>query len=160
MLANVVGTGIFLGQQLTWHEQRIVLKFSFHQTDYSQYRPEVLGENFSENLVKDYNGLTQWVSINPRSFFKSSSFPRWLSFAIGYGAEGMTGGKSNPELPDGSSFERYRQYYLAIDFDLSRIETKSKLLSGIFKTINFIHLPAPTIEFAKGRKPVYHLLYF
>jgi hypothetical protein len=72
----------------------------------------------------------------------------------------MTGGMSNPELPDGTTFERYRQFYFSIDFDLSRIKTRSRVLNSIFKSINFIHLPAPAIEWSAGRKPVYHLLYF
>jgi hypothetical protein len=163
MLANFTGAGIFLGQQFGWNEQRIVLKFSFHQTDYEQYRPDLLGENLPENMLKDYNGLTHWLTINPRSFAKQSKLPRWFSIAVGYGGEGMTGGDKNPVTIDDKPippFDRYRQYYLSIDFDLSRIETRNKLLKGIFKAINFIHLPAPAIEWASGRKPVYHWMYF
>jgi VanZ family protein len=163
MIANITGAAIFTGQQFGWREQRIVLKYSRHQTEYPQYRPDLLGKNFSENMLKDYNGLTQWVTINPRSFFKDSKIPRWFSIGLGYGAEGMTGGEENPLTVDGKpipEFERYRQYYLSIDFDLSRIQTRSRLLSGIFRTINFIHLPAPAIEWASGRKPVWHLMYF
>jgi hypothetical protein len=163
-MANTIGAGTILSQQLLWDEQRITLKYSFHQTKYAKYRPAVLGSNVIEGILKDYNGLTCWVSINPYSFMnKSSAFPRWLSLGIGFGAEGMTGGYTNPAEVDGKPiphFDRYRQYYLAVDFDLARIKTRSKFLSGFFKVINIIHLPSPAIEFNEGRSTVFRALYF
>lgn len=164
VLCNTAGIGLFAAQQLGWEEQRIVLKYSFHQSKYAQYRPNLLGSNLPENILKDYNGLTYWASIHPRSFLPQTQWlPRWLSLGIGFGAEGMTGGKENPKSVDGKiipDFERYRQYYLSLDIDLSRVKTKSALLNSIFKTINIIHLPSPAIEFSKGRKPRYHAMYF
>ena len=32
------GTGFLVGQELLWKEQRIVLKYSFHQTGYAKIR--------------------------------------------------------------------------------------------------------------------------
>jgi len=163
-IANTLGAGTLVAQQLAWDQQRIVLKYSFHQTEYSDYRPDELGTNTMENILKDYNGLTCWMSINPYSFMKKESkFPKWLSLGLGYGAEGMTGGFENPAEVDGHpipSSERYRQYYLAIDFDLARIQMRSKFWSGLFKLINIIHLPAPAIEFNQGRSTKFHALYF
>ncbi|CAN5570271.1 DUF2279 domain-containing protein [soil metagenome] len=164
VIANTLGAGTILSQQLLWDEQRITLKYSFHQTKYAKYRPGVLGSNVLEGILKDYNGLTCWMSINPYSFMKKDSkFPKWLSLGLGYGAEGMTGGYSNPSSVDGQpipAFERYRQYYFAIDFDLARIETRSKFLGGLFKLVNIIHLPAPAIEINEGRAAKFHALYF
>jgi len=163
-IANTLGAGTILSQQLLWDEQRITLKYSFHQTKYAKYRPNILGSNVIEGILKDYNGLTCWMSINPYSFMnKSSKFPKWLSLGLGYGAEGMTGGYSNPSEVDGKTipvFDRYRQYYLAIDFDLARIETRSRFLSGLFKLINIIHLPSPAIEFNEGHQTKFRALYF
>ncbi|MBK9525975.1 MAG: DUF2279 domain-containing protein [Bacteroidetes bacterium] len=164
IICNTAGVGLFAAQQVGWEEQRIVLKYSFHQTKYSRYRPQLLGSNLPENILKDYNGLTYWASINPASFFKNKTWiPNWISLGIGFGAEGMTGGKENPEYVDGKmipSFERYRQYYLGLDIDLARVQMKSKVLTSIFKFINIVHLPAPAIEFGKGRKARYHAFYF
>ena len=42
-------------------------------------------------------------------------------------------GKAIPE------FERYRQFYLSLDIDLTRIQTHSRFLSSVFRLINFIH---------------------
>ncbi len=162
--ANTLGTAIFISQQLAWNEQRIQLKFSFHQSDYSNYRPNVLGSNLAENILKDYNGQTYWISANPYSFMnKDSKFPKCLNVAVGYGANGMIGGYSNPSVVGDQTvpqFDRYRQYYLSLDVDLTKIQTRSKFLSAAFKLINVIKLPAPAIEFNNGHKTKFHALYF
>ena len=95
--SNTLGSIIVVGQELAWDEQRIVFKYSFLPSEYSKYRPTILGSNLQENMLKDYNGQTYWLSINPSSFMrKETKFPKWLNIAIGYGAEGMTGGEYNP----------------------------------------------------------------
>ena len=164
VVANGIGSGIFLSQQLGWKEQRFTLKHSFHQSRYAQYRPNLLGAGLEENFIKDYNGQTYWLCISPYSFMnKESRFPKWLGIAFGYGAEGMLGGYFNPVSVDGKTipqFDRYRQYYFSLDIDLSRIKTKSKFLSGVFNVINFIKLPAPAIEFNSRHKTKYYGLYF
>ena len=63
-------------------------KFSFHTTKYASLRPNVLGSSLSEEIFKDYNGQTYWLSVNLHSFFKSSKLPKWLNLAAGYGADG------------------------------------------------------------------------
>lgn len=164
VIANTIGVSTFAIQQLLWEDQRFVLKYSFHQTKYSKYRPELLGSNLPENILKDYNGLTYWISINPSSWMnKHNSFPKWLSIGLGFGAEGMTGGDENPSEIEGKlipSFNRYSQYYFSVDLDFSRVKFKSRILTSFFKVINIIHLPAPTIELRSGKKTAWHLLYF
>lgn len=163
MLANTLGLSLYTFQELKWQDQRLSLKFSFRQTKYSKYRPDLLGKNLPENILKDYNGLTHWLTINPKSFLKSSKIPSWLSFAFGFGAEGMTGGKENSFIFDGRkipAFDRYKQYYFSIDVELHRIHTRSKFLTSLFRVVNIIHLPAPAIEISKGNKPRFHPLYF
>lgn len=155
MIANASGTALLVGQELAWQEQRIKFKFSIHRTDFANYRPEVLGSTFSERFFKDYNGQTYWLSANISSFLNSSSkFPKWLNFAVGYGADGMTGGSRNYFVNNAGetipAFERRRQYYLALDIDLSRIPTKSGFLKTVFKTFGFLKIPAPTLEFNAG----------
>jgi hypothetical protein len=149
--SNTLGSALFISQQLAWHEQRIMLKYSTHTTDYAKYRPDLLGSNLPQRIIKDYNGSTFWLSGNIYSFLpKSSGFPKWLNLAIGYGAEGMIGGHSNPLVYKGNtmpSFVRYRQFYLSLDIDLTRIPTKSKTLDLIFDLIGFIKIPLPTLEY-------------
>lgn len=160
MVANAAGTGLLIGQELLWDEQRILLKYSFHTTKYANIRPEALGENFIEQSLKDYNGQTYWLSANAWSFSKDSSFPKWLNIAVGYGADGMLYGTKNDQLESDYTFQRQRQFYLSFDVDLSKIKTQSKFLKTVFSTINFIKIPAPTIEFNSKNQPKFYLLYF
>ena len=156
--ANTAGSLLCIGQELAWDEQRIILKFSFMQSEYSKFRPNLLGKNLQENILKDYNGQTYWLSVNPASFMSDETrFPKWLNIAVGYGANGMTGGNFNPPYIDGNGFqiyhERYRQYYLSFDVDLTRIKTKSKFLNTVFYSIGYLKIPAPALEFSeKGVK--------
>lgn len=163
LIANGTGTALFIGQQLAWKEQRILLKYSFHLTDYAQYNPELLGKGFVARLIKDYNGQTVWLSGNISSFLpEDSRFPKWLNFSIGYGAEGMTGAANNPQFLNDQpipSFNRYRQFYIAPDIDLTRIKTRNNTLNYVLKTFGFLKFPLPTIEInKKGIK--FHPLYF
>ena len=156
--ANTVGTGIFIAQQLAWKEQRVLMKFSYHQSDYIQLNPDLLGENLSQNILKDYNGQTYWLSANVASFLgENTKFPKWLNFAVGYGADGMVGAFNNPNHPE---IKRYRQYYMALDIDLTRIKTKSKLANTLLGAFGFIKFPLPTVEFNSRGNTNFHWLYF
>ena len=159
--ANASGTALYVGQELLWKEQRIVPKFSFHRTPYAGARPEVLGSTFSEEILKDYNGKTYWLSANIHSFFKESKIPKWLNLAVGYGGEGMI--TANDALVNTIFLpekERTRQFYVSFDVDLTKIQTKNHFLKTLFSVFNTIKVPAPTLEFrelggVKGR-----ILYF
>jgi len=161
IVANATGTALYVSQELAWQEQRIVPKFSFHSTPFAKQRPEVLGASFSEQLLKDYNGQTYWLSANLRSFLPDSKLPKWLNVALGYGAEGMLTATSSSDaglvLPD---YERYRQFYLSLDIDLTKIETKSSLLRTLFSLFNTIKIPAPTFEIRGSQGVKFHWIYF
>jgi uncharacterized protein YfiM (DUF2279 family) len=160
MAANAAGTGLYVGQELLWEEQRITLKYSFHQTKYAPQRPDKLGEGFIEEMLKDYNGQTYWLSANVHSFFKESQIPKWLNVAIGYGADGMLTGKSETVNNLIISHQRKRQFYLSLDVDLSRIETKSHVLKTIFEVFNVIKVPFPTLELDDRGVLKVHPVYF
>ena len=161
IVANVSGTALFVSQEILWNEQRIVPKFSFHTTPFANVRPEVLGSSFSEQILKDYNGQTYWLSGNIYSFFKESKIPKWLNIAVGYGANGMITGNAQNKAPFSTSNpERFRQFYLSLDVDLKKIQTKSPLLKTIFSLVNTLKIPAPTIELRSHDAPKFHLVYF
>lgn len=159
--ANVSGTALFVSQELLWKEQRIVPKFSFHTTEYASARPNVLGSSLQEQILKDYNGQTYWLSANIHSFTKSKVIPKWLNVAVGYGAEGMITGDdefvNTVFLPES---KRYRQFYLSLDVDLTKIETKSHFVKTILTVFNTIKIPAPTLEIKGSGGSKFHLLYF
>ena len=154
IIANASGTGLLIGQELLWNEQRIQFKYSFHQTHFANNNPDLLGSNILEQSLKDYNGQTYWLSANLWSFNKESKIPKWLNLAVGYGAENMTSGF--PLEND----KRYRQFYLSLDLDLTKIKTNSKFLKTVFSTINFIKIPAPTLSYSEQNKFKFHYVYF
>lgn len=157
MGANALGTGLAVGQKALWNEQRIQLKFSYYSSPYAKYRPNLLGESLATQILKDYNGQTYWLSINPSSFMKKETkFPKWLNIAVGYGANGMLGAFYNnvvieDETGNVTSFNRYRQGYLSLDVDLTRIKTKSKILKSLFYGLNIIKIPFPNLELSEGK---------
>ena len=157
VVANTIGSSLAIGQKLAFKNQPVQIKFSFAQSTYAKYRPDLLGKSFSEQLLKDYNGQTYWLSINPSSFIKrDNKFPKWLNVAFGYGANGMIGARyNNIVIQDAEgntkSFKRYQQYYFSLDADLTRIKTKSKILKTIFTWVNIIKIPFPNLEYSQGK---------
>ncbi|WP_291248799.1 DUF2279 domain-containing protein [Flavobacterium sp.] len=161
IIANASGTALYVSQELIWKEQRITPKFSFHTTQYANQRPEILGSSFTEQILKDYNGQTYWFSINLHSFAKDSKIPKWLNLALGYGGEEMiTGNRQNVAQFSTINAQRFRQFYLSFDVDLTKINTKSHFLKTFFSILNTVKIPAPTIEMGHFNDVKLHLIYF
>jgi hypothetical protein len=159
VLANVSGTALYVSQELIWHEQRILPKFSFHTTHYAALRPDVLGGSIQEQLLKDYNGQTYWLSANIYSFTKVNEFPKWLNLAFGYGAEGMISGEASTSVPGILNLERYRQFYISFDVDLTKIKSKSHIVQTLLSIFNTIKIPAPTFEIKGNGGSRLHLIF-
>lgn len=168
---NTLGVGLFATQELLWQEQRLLPKISATPVVYSNTpllsvdgsqvsspamrARELYGSAYLESFLKDYNAQTYWLSVNPASFMQERPawLPRWLNVAVGYGAGNMFGGYENrwPEDPPAfilseTIYPRYRQYYLSLDVDLRKIPAKKRWVRGIFGVLNFIKIPAPTLE--------------
>jgi hypothetical protein len=158
MLANAGGTVLYVGQGLLWKEQRIALKYSFSNTDFAPLNPNKLGNGLTEEFLKDYNGQTYWLSFNINSFLKTNFIPNWLNLALGYGANGMLTGKDDNLLFPNQ--DRYRQFYLSFDIDLTRIKTNSNLLKTLFSVFNTIKVPMPTLEFNEKNDLKAYYIYF
>lgn len=158
--ANAAGSGLFIGQELLWEEQRISLKYSFNRTRFASQNPNKLGSGMLEELLKDYNGQTYWLSANLHSFFKESKLPKWLNVAVGYGVDGLLYGESNLQQLNFPNQKRSRQFYLSLDVDLTKIETKSEFFKQIFNVFNVVKVPFPTLEINGNGKLVGHFIYF
>lgn len=164
-LANIAGSSIAVAQEAYWREQRFQLKFSYARSGLAGYNPGLLGENEYSRVLKDYNGQTYWLSINPSAFLsKTSRLPKWFSVSIGYSAYGMLGGFSNrmiavDEKGNVLRMDRQRRYYLSFDVDLTRIKTNSRFLKRVFSVVNILKFPAPAIQFSKNGLRVYGLYY-
>lgn len=169
--ANIIGSATFISQELAWNEQKIKLKFSFHQTNYGDPNLEaraddIFGNTAVQRTLKDYNGQTYWASANIRSFFPEVKVPRWLNISVGYGAQGMFGARANVAQDDNGSvifdrrnIKRYRQWYLAPDINFSKIKTNKKGLKVLFFVLDCFKFPAPTLEYSNGRFKGYWILF-
>jgi hypothetical protein len=170
--ANIIGSGIFLSQELLWKDQRVQLKFSFHRKDYGEPElnaraDDLFGKNWYERMLKDYNAQTYWLSANLKSFFPKSNLPPWLNVSIGYGADGMFGGFENKWIDgdpgsaiDRSDISRKRQFYIAPDVDLTKIQTNKKWLRTVLVCLNALKCPAPTLMMDSKGKVKSFLIYF
>jgi len=161
--ANILGSATLISQELAWDDQRIKLKFSFHKNNYgdaelNKRADELFGKTLAERFIKDYNAQTYWASANLHSFFPKSNLPPWLAVAVGYGAEGMFGARSNvgTNQNDNTSFDRsgikrHRQWYLAPDIDFTKIKTNKKGIKLLFFALSAFKFPTPSLEFSKGK---------
>jgi uncharacterized protein YfiM (DUF2279 family) len=154
LAANVTGSLLFYSQMIGWQEIRIHPKFSFTRSNMATLRPNVLGANLSQEILKDYNGQTYWLCVDMDKLMR---FPKWLNLAVGYGAENMKYARDSENRMEG--FNPSRQLYLSLDFDLTAVRTNSKFVKGLVYFVNMVKLPAPTLEFSKhGLKG--HWIYF
>ena len=160
--ANIVGSGMFVAQELAWNDQRIQYKFSFHRKSYSDPNlnarsDKIFGKSLPERALKDYNGQTYWLSTNIKSFFPKSRLPGWLEFSVGTGAEGMFGAFNNTGNDSSGNInfnrtdiKRYRHWYLSPDIDFSKIPTRHRGLKFALRMLNIVKFPLPTLEYSKG----------
>ena len=159
LLFNLSGSLLFATQGYIWNEQRIYPKFSFQRSQYASLRPNVLGSNLVEEILKDYNGQNYWLSIDIYKFLDSkTNYPKWLNIAIGYGAHNMI--YANDSSNENNGYSPYRQYYFGLDIDLTHIPTKSKFIKGLLFVLNMVHLPTPTLEFTKKGAVKFYSFYF
>ena len=153
MGANLMGTSLFLFQEKYFLKQIFQPKFSFHPTEYSQIRPEVLGQNLAESILKDYNGQSYWISFSP-GHLGISAWPKWLMLSLGHSINGRLKGNSSQYMGYSSS----REFLFSLDIDLTEFKVKSKFLDSLFTIINSIKLPFPTLIYTKEKlnfSPIY-----
>jgi hypothetical protein len=177
---NTLGATLFTAQQIVWNEQRIRIKLSMTPPNYdnlTRFAPYrgigeaiTLKERANElyatgpvNLyMKDYNALTVWATVNPRSFMGEGDYwwPRWLNVAVGMGADNLYAGNGYDWVADKSCtgpdctawrvdpvlYPRTRQVFLAFDVDWSKVRTKKRWARTLLAFVNVIKFPSPTLE--------------
>lgn len=159
--ANVAGAGLFVLQETVGSGQKISVKLSYWPKKYPAElvarRDQLFGRSATERILKDYNSQTYWLSANVSSLFPEYSLPAWLNVAVGYGADGMYGGRTNiwtdkeGNTHDFSNIRRVRKFYLSPDVDLTRIPTRSKVLKKVFFVLNMVKVPAPALQITTGK---------
>ncbi len=162
---NAAGCVLATSQSYYLNKQIFQLKYSYSQSGLAKYNPNLLGENFYTQILKDYNGQTYWLSFHPTFFLKNETkIPKWLNVSIGYSAYGMLGGRYNNFVVQDENgtvlkFDRERRFYLSLDLDLTQVKTKSRALKKIFSVINILKFPAPALQFSNKGIRVYGFYY-
>lgn len=154
LVANTVGSALFFSQQHYFKEQRILLKYNYLESGWAQYRPNLLGSNVAERILKDYNGQSYWLSFNPYTLLnkKEKWIPRGVNIALGYSADGMLGSVKNKWVDsegntrDFLHIQRSRSLYLGPDIDWVRLlNPKKKSWKRALIVLNSIKVPLPAL---------------
>ena len=157
LVANSLGAGLFLAQEAIWNNQYVKIKFSYHPTSLYKKRPELLGSNHFERLLKDYNAQQYWLSLNLDQIISTSFIPKWLNISVGYGAYNMISANTS-DAAIYSENAPYRRFFFSPDIDMQKIKVRSKFLKVLMHAFNIIKVPLPTLELnKKGIK--FHPLY-
>ncbi len=170
LVFNFGGAALATTQYLLWKEQRITCKYSFHIINYPRGElrdraNELYGKGFGERILKDYNGVTMWLSFNLHSFNHKIK-PSWLNIAFGYGAGNMYGGFENKWIDkngvahDRTDLKRYRSFFISLDADYTKIKTRSRIGKMILGILNIVKLPMPALEVNTLGQVVFHPMYF
>ena len=165
LAANAAGSAWWVGQHALWGEVRLEPKFSFHRTALAAERPNTLGRNLPEEVLKDYNGQTYWLSVDLYAFLKRRypRFPKWLNVAVGYGANQMLHAREPANQAAG--YSAYREWYLALDVDLHYyrkppVTFGNRLWNGLLYAVTLVRLPAPAVSYRSGKGFAFHPAYF
>lgn len=167
---NFAGAAFATSQYLLWKEQRILTKYSFHAVNYPRgalrdRAYSLFGNNFIERILKDYNGITMWLSFNLHSFNHKIK-PAWLNIAFGYAAGNLYGGfenkwtDANGVFHDRTDLKQYRRFFISIDADYTRIKTRTRAGKVILQVLNIVKLPMPALEVNTLGQVVFHPMYF
>ncbi len=153
VLANFSGGALYLSQELIFKKQLVLPKFSFFPSKYAAYRPEVLGKNFPEQLLKDYNGQTYWFSFPIGGFAPSVKKMNWLCISLGYSVDQKLVGDQDAYL----DFRAARQFLVSLDIDLTRLPIKNPTLKKVLAQLNMIKIPFSALMIQQGNlsfKPI------
>lgn len=184
MGANLAGAGLFAGQELAFGEQRINVKVSSWRVPYStaplqpndgdgptssvaDRAAEQYGETPWQRFVKDYNGQTLWVAVNPFVLAGVDDPPApWLNLALGYSAHNVLGAFGNGWRRGDEAYvppfgnDRRREYVLSLDVDLQRIPTRNQVLKTVLLLANHVKVPAPALLMREGDPARWRWLYY
>jgi uncharacterized protein YfiM (DUF2279 family) len=164
MAANIAGSALAVSQELLLGHQVIRVKYSYHESGLAKDISDDQEKTLARRMIFNYNGQTHWLSLNINSLGgRMEVFPGWLNIAFGYSVCGVTGGCSGPSIAKSTGLTNsagYRQVFIAPDIDLSAIETGSDFFNGVLRTLNFIKIPSPAIEYNRVNGFRLHLLFF
>ncbi|MES2389929.1 MAG: DUF2279 domain-containing protein [Bacteroidota bacterium] len=151
IIANASGALALFLQIRIWGRVVIAPKFSFWQSGFAPLRPEVLGNSFAREMLKDYNGQTYWLNIPLNRLMPPAArlFPEWLNLSVGQSAENMVYGREFQNLAHG--FHPYRQILLSVNIGLTKTPLWKKHGHRLpFRAVAYwfevVQMPFPALE--------------
>lgn len=152
---DAIGPIFFLAQHNVPALQNITPKWQYIPTQWTN-RPDI---RRPKTFIDDYNSSTFWWSVNVYHIlpdkYKKYWLP-WLNIAVGYGADAIDANINPNGPPDQLSA---RRYVIGLDYNLVKLlPTGGNFWNWLRQTLNFVKLPAPTLEFKNGDTRFY-LLY-
>jgi VanZ family protein len=162
LLANLVGAILFFLQMNIFEKIILSPKFSFHFTNFASQRPNILGDNYLTQIIKDYNGQTYWYVIPLSFFLKKLKLNilgiKWLGIALGYSANNMVFGRDFQNQQIG--YIPFRRYFISLDINLQSVQTKFRWINFFCRLMTMVRLPLPALEWNERDGFVWHWLYF
>lgn len=109
----------------------------------------------ADDLLDDYTNMTFWMSVNPeivlpRSVTSAKFYPNFLAVAVGMSVKGAS--------HKSGSTTAFAEWYLALDWDISKLPGKSDFMKKLKKILNFYHFPAPAVRISPSG--IWYGLYF
>jgi len=136
MVANTLGALYPVSQEYIPFMRNFHVKWSFDFFNPSYYK--TLENNENKPFLDDYERHNYWLSANVHGLLPRTLKPFWpefLNIAVGLSAQNLNGkGAGSHEV------------FLAFDYDLTKIPTRSKTIKRALHYLNHLHFPAPTVR--------------
>jgi hypothetical protein len=119
------------------------------------FKPEWINKKITktDDLLDDYTNMTFWLSVTPEGLLPKSIakyYPGFLAIALGLSikdASHTTGSRN-----------AYREWFLSLDYDITKLPGNSEFMLRLKKILNFYHFPAPAVRFSPSG--IWYGLYF
>ena len=153
-IMDLLGAGFPVAQEFLPELKNFTFKWSYTPSGYT-WGDYIRLKSLKDALYKkqfhtDYEGMTFWLSIDFQKYLPEKIeklIPDFIQIAVGYGVMNINSRKM-----------RKHEIFIALDFDLLKVNTGVKVLDSIIHTLNYIHLPAPTLRIKP--KLQFYLAYF
>ncbi len=140
-VADIVGSAFYVARNRIPFLRNFQYKWTyFPSNQLLEDRPDIPGQGL--NPIDDYGGQYYWGVANINGLLPKSwqgVVPDWLGLAFGVGGD-------NLDAEDWS--QRKLAYYIALDYDLSKVipESNIGILNFIRRALEYWHFPAPAFR--------------
>jgi Predicted periplasmic lipoprotein (DUF2279) len=108
----------------------------------------------SSDLLDDYTNMTFWLGVSPEGLLPKKAakyYPGFLGFAVGLSIK-------NASHALGGTTNAYREWFISLDYDITKLPGKTDFLKKLKKILNFYHFPAPAVRVSPSG--IWYGLYF